>query len=318
MIINSLLSSTKDYSIQNNNNKKKFFLNQKFPNKNAIKNNNNNNITNENSIGQSQKKQKIILPNNSIYEGYLINNEFEGYGEYRSHEYNYFGYFSCGKKNGKGKLEDFEKKLEYTGDFKDNMKDGYGEEKYQDGSVYIGQFKKNMKNGNGNLILGGGGGAHYGYEGMFKNDKISGKGKFKWNDNKEYIGEWEDNEISGYGTIHEGKMLHIGFFKHNLKDGYGSTFYEEQNFALLGKWENDLIEGSAILINLSENNNNGIIDINNEIIVGMTKGEITDMNLEEDDLNKFKNSRDYKELIKLYKEKFFFDYIKYTNEKDED
>lgn len=318
MIINSLLSSTKDYSIQNNNNKKKFFLNQKFPNKNAIKNNNNNNITNENSIGQSQKKQKIILPNNAIYKGYLINNEFEGYGEYRSHEYNYFGYFSCGKKNGKGKLEDFEKKLEYTGDFKDNMKNGYGEEKYQDGSVYIGQFKKNMKNGNGNLILGGGGGAHYGYEGMFKNDKISGKGKFKWNDNKEYIGEWEDNEISGYGTIHEGKMLHIGFFKHNLKDGYGSTFYEEQNFALLGKWENDLIEGSAILINLSENNNNGIIDINNEIIVGMTKGEITDMNLEEDDLNKFKNSRDYKELIKLYKEKFFFDYIKYTNEKDED
>ena len=318
MIINSLLSSTKDNSIQNNNNKKKFFLNQKFPNKNAIKNNNNNNIINENSIGQSQKKQKIILPNNAIYEGYLINNEFEGYGEYRSHTYNYFGYFSCGKKNGKGKLEDFEKKLEYSGDFKDNMKDGYGEEKYQDGSVYIGQFKKNMKNGNGNLVLGGGGGAHYGYEGMFKNDKIWGKGKFKWNDNKEYIGEWEDNEISGYGIIHEGKMLHIGYFKHNLKEGYGTTFYEEQNFALLGKWESDFIEGSAILINLSENNNNGIIDINNEIIVGMTKGEITDMNLEEDDLNKFKNSKDYKELIKLYKEKFFFDYIKYTNEKDED
>ena len=318
MIINSLLSSTKDNSIQNNNNKKKFFLNQKFPNKNAIKNNNNNNIINENSIGQSQKKQKIILPNNAIYEGYLINNEFEGYGEYRSHAYNYFGYFSCGKKNGKGKLEDFEKKLEYSGDFKDNMKDGYGEEKYQDGSVYIGQFKKNMKNGNGNLVLGGGGGAHYGYEGMFKNDKIWGKGKFKWNDNKEYIGEWEDNEISGYGIIHEGKMLHIGYFKRNLKEGYGTTFYEEQNFALLGKWESDLIEGSAILINLSENNNNGIIDINNEIIVGMTKGEITDMNLEEDDLNKFKNSKDYKELIKLYKEKFFFDYIKYTNEKDED
>ena len=35
------------------------------------------------------------------------------------------------------------------------MKDCYGEEKYQDGSVYIGEFKKNMKNGNGNLILGG-------------------------------------------------------------------------------------------------------------------------------------------------------------------
>ena len=50
------------------------------------------------------------------------------------------------------------KLLEYIGDFKDNMKDGVGEEKYQDGSIYIGQFKKNMKNGKGNLILGGGNG----------------------------------------------------------------------------------------------------------------------------------------------------------------
>ena len=116
---------------------------------------------------QKSKKQRIILPNNVFYEGYLINNEFNGYGEYRSPYYNYFGYFSYGKKNGKGKLEDFEKKLEYNGDFKDDMKDGFGEEKYQDGSIYIGQFKQNMKNGNGNLILAGGN--NYGYNGMFIN-----------------------------------------------------------------------------------------------------------------------------------------------------
>ena len=317
--MNSVLSSTKDNSIQNNNNKKKIFLNPKLSTQNQIIKNlkNNNNITNENTIRQSKKKQKIILPNNAIYEGYLINNEFDGYGEYKCQSYNYFGYFSCGKKSGKGKLEDFEKKLEYLGDFKDDFKEGYGEEKYQDGSVYIGQFEKNMKNGNGNLILGGGG-PHYGYVGMFKNDKISGKGKFKWNDNKEYIGDWLDNEISGYGIFHEGKMLHIGFFKHNLKDGFGTTFYEEQNFALLGNWEKDLIEGSAILINLSENNSSDIPDMHNEIIVGMTKGEITNMNLEEFELNKFKKSKDYNELIKLYKEKFFVDDTKYTNEKDED
>ena len=113
-------------------------------------------------------------------------------------------------------------------------------------------------------------------------------------------------------------MLHIVFFKHNLKEGFGTSFQEEQNFTLLGKWEKDLIEGSAILINLSENNANGILDIHKEIIVCITKGEITKMNLEEDELNKFKNSKDYNELIKLYKEKFFFDFIKYTNEKIED
>ena len=314
--MNEVLSSTKDNSLQNNNHKKKVFLNSK--NKNKIENkkiNSINNINSENSLKQKMKKKKMILSNNAVYEGSLNNNEFDGYGEYRSPSYNYFGYFSCGKKSGKGKLEDFVKKLEYSGDFKNNMKDGFGEEKYLDGSIYIGQFKQGMKNGKGNLILGGG--KNYGYSGMFKDDKIWGKGKFKWNENKEYIGEWEDDEISGYGIIREGKMWHVGFFKHNLKEGFGATFYVEQNFALLGKWENDLIEGCAILINLEENSHNGNVNLDNEIIVSMNKGEITNMSLEEEEINKFKNNKDYHEVIKLYKEKFYFDYCKYSNEKGE-
>ena len=311
--MNEVLSSTKDNSMQNNNHKKKVFLNSK--NKNKIENKKTNNINSENSLKQKMKKKKMILSNNAVYEGSLNNNEFDGYGEYRSPSYNYFGYFSCGKKSGKGKLEDFVKKLEYSGDFKNNMKDGFGEEKYLDGSIYIGQFKQGMKNGKGNLILGGG--KNYGYSGMFKDDKIWGKGKFKWNENKEYIGEWEDDEISGYGIIREGKMWHVGFFKHNLKEGFGATFYVEQNFALLGKWENDLIEGCAILINLEENNHNGNVNLDNEIIVSMNKGEITNMSLEEEEINKFKNNKDYHEVIKLYQEKFYFDYCKYSNEKGE-
>ena len=311
--MNEVLSSTKDNSMQNNNHKKKVFLNSK--NKNKIENKKMNNINSENSMKQKMKKKKMILSNNAVYEGSLNNNEFDGYGEYRSPSYNYFGYFSCGKKSGKGKLEDFVKKLEYSGDFKNNMKDGFGEEKYLDGSIYIGQFKQGMKNGKGNLILGGG--KNYGYSGMFKDDKIWGKGKFKWNENKEYIGGWEDDEVSGYGIIREGKMWHVGFFKHNLKEGFGATFYVEQNFALLGKWENDLIEGCAILINLEENNHNGNINLDNEIIVSMNKGEITNMSLDEEEINKFRNNKDYHEVIKLYKEKFYFDYCKYSNEKGE-
>ena len=117
--MNEVLSSTKDNSMQNNNHKKKVFLNSK--NKNKIENkktNNINNINSENSLKQKMKKKKMILSNNAVYEGSLNNNEFDGYGEYRSPSYNYFGYFSCGKKSGKGKLEDFVKKLEYSGDFK--------------------------------------------------------------------------------------------------------------------------------------------------------------------------------------------------------
>jgi hypothetical protein len=112
----------------------------------------------------------------------MKNNEFDGYGEYKCKDYNYIGYFSKGNKSGKGKMEDFVKNCEYEGDFKNNMKNGYGEEKYRDGSVYKGEFKDNMKHGKGILLLHGSG--SYGYEGEFKNDKICGKGKFKWNDKK--------------------------------------------------------------------------------------------------------------------------------------
>jgi len=318
MIITSLLSSTKDNSIQKiqnnpNKTKKKLFLNQNLPNANNIKNNINNNINNEDSSKKSPQKKIIKLPNNAIYEGYIINNEFDGYGEYRSPSYNYYGYFSLGKKNGKGKLEDFVQKLEYIGDFKDNMKEGFGEEKYQDGSKYIGQFKQNMKNGKGNLIIDGD--KCYGYSGMFKNDKIAGKGKFKWSEDKQYIGEWDNDEISGYGILHEGKIIRIGTFQHDLKEGYGTMFYTDQNCALLGKWEKNFMEGYAILINLDEKNN---VE-NNGIIVGMNKGEISNVSLDEDELNKFKESKDYKKMMTLFEEKYYGDYIKYiNNEKNDD
>ena len=206
------------------------------------------------------------------------------------------------------------------------MKNGYGVEKYRDGSIYRGEFKDDMKHGKGLLLLQGD--ENFGYEGEFKNDKIAGKGKFKFNERKEYIGDWDNNEICGYGIIIEGKMRHIGYFMHDIKEGFGATFYVDQNFVLIGKWENDLIEGPAILINLPENNNsneniiesnnntnnNANGDINNEIIVGMCKGEIINMNLDEEDLFKFKNSRDYQEMSNLYKDKFYPDYQKYIND----
>ena len=47
----------------------------------------------------------------------------------------------------------------------------------------------------------------------------------------------------------------------------------------------------------------------------MNKGEITNMNLEEDELNKFKNNKEYGEMTKLFKKKFYLDYIEYTKDK---
>ena len=170
------------------------------------------------------------------------------------------------------------------------------------------------------------------YKGDFKNDKISGKGRFKWNEKKQYIGEWDNNELSGYGILINKNTKHIGFFSHNNKHGYGACFFEDQ-FAIIGKWENDYIEGLAItiqLINLYQSSNNNINtsneynnnsnsisneDLNNNIqIVKTYKGEIVQKDLDIDEVNEFKSSNEYNDMIQLYKEKFYVDFI-HNNEK---
>ena len=165
------------------------------------------------------------------------------------------------------------------------------------------------------------------YKGDFRNDKISGKGRFKWNEKKQYIGEWDNNELSGYGILINKNTKHIGYFAHNNKHGYGAYFFEDQ-YAILGKWDNDFIEGLAItiqLINLSQSSNNIINtsneynnntnSISNEIfnnniqIVKTYKGEIVQKDLDIDEVNEFKSSNEYNDMIQLYKEKFYVDFI---------
>jgi len=305
-------------------NKKKIFLPNKNEN-NKIQNTTNNirtNINNVNKdnkdINKENKKQKIILSDQSVYEGEIKDNKFEGKGEYRTKDYKYYGDFSSGKRHGKGNLEDFEKNIKYKGDFRNNMKEGYGEEKYLDGSIYKGEFKEDLKHGKGTLLLQEN--SNYGYDGEFKYDQKSGKGKFKWSEKKEYIGEWSQDEICGYGILKEDKIIHIGFFLDNIKNGLGASFYLENNFVLLGNWENDIINDFAILINLSKTNNNFYFlnayinfEKQNKIIIKICKGNIN-KRIDEEDLLKFTNSNEYEKMGKIYNEKFFPDYQNYIKE----
>ena len=41
---------------------------------------------------------------------------------------------------------------------------------------------------------------------------------------KEYNGEWDNNELFGYGVLIDKNCKHIGYFQHNKKHGYGSSF----------------------------------------------------------------------------------------------
>ena len=257
------------------------------------------NIVNKKRNGQG----KLILSDQTCYEGNFKNGLYDGYGCYKTKNYIYKGEFLSGKKQGKGKLENFINKSIYEGEFKNDLKDGYGEEKYPDGSVYKGGYVAGMKEGTGVLTLKREKNISV-YEGQFKKDKLWGKGKFKFDEKKEYSGEWENNEISGFGILSENNIKHIGYFLHDKKEGLGASFYPVQKFVLIGNWVNDIIDGVGIISNLNDTN-----IISNEKIVIMKDGNIIKNVKEENEIIEIKNSKDYNDKIKLYQEQLFPKYL---------
>ena len=262
---------------------------------------------------------KLILADQSYYEGNFKDGLFDGNGYYKTKTYIYKGEFLSNKKNGKGKLEYLNKKSVYEGEFKNDMKNGYGEEKYNDGSMYKGYFVNNMKEGKGILTLKKEKNNSV-YEGEFKKDKICGRGIYKWDEKKIYNGEWINNEISGFGILTENNIKHVGYFSNDKKEGYGASFFIEKGFVLLGKWVNDKMEGVALIFskNFKEDKNNINFDdnIKNEKIVMMKEGNIINGNLSDDDINKIKNDQVYNDLIKFYKDKFIPEFYKPINISD--
>ena len=255
---------------------------------------------------------KLILADQSYYEGNFKDGEFNGNGYFRTRNYTYKGQFIAGKKDGKGKLESFNTKSIYEGEFKNDMKEGYGIEKYNDGSIYKGHYKNGMKEGTGILSLKKEKKNSI-FEGEFKDDKIWGKGIYKWENGKQYEGEWENNEISGFGILTEKNIKHIGYFSHDKKEGYGASFYIENKFVLLGKWINDIIEGIAVIFSLNEINNINF-DNKEEKIVIMKEGNIINSNLTEEEIKEIKlKNEEYINIIKLFKEKFIKEYFKEIN-----
>ena len=265
------------------------------------------------SDGKRNGKGKLIFPDGSTYEGDFKNNEFDGFGIYKSKSYIYEGNFVKGKMSGKGKYEDLIKETTYEGDFFDDKKNGTGVEKYSNGFIYKGEFKNGIKEGKGTLILKNYKNKDKVYTGEFKNNQIHGIGEMKFSSKKDYYGEWVNNEMSGYGMAHDGNLRHFGFFSHNIKEGFGASFYDDQKCVFVGSWEDDLVTGPSILMNLDVEDNNVDRIIENENIVGTYKGEIIDFKLSEKDINVFKSSEEYQELINLFKSKFYPDYLNCTN-----
>ena len=114
----------------------------------------------------------------------------------------YEGEWKRDKEHGKGKLMTADRsRIIYEGEFERGRMQGQGTYYYAQadnsvldkatlGARYIGEFKENMRNGFGQYFLPDGSI----YNGMWREGMMNGKGIFTWPDKSTYDGEWKDGK----------------------------------------------------------------------------------------------------------------------------
>ncbi|XP_064887684.1 radial spoke head 10 homolog B isoform X4 [Columba livia] len=149
----------------------------------------------------------------SIYEGSVKNGLRHGFGFFRSGTcpVSYIGYWCKGKRHGKGTVYyDKEHTSWYSGDWVNNIKEGWGMRCYKSGNTYEGQWEKNVRHG---------------------------RGRMRWlTANQEYMGQWVYGIQHGYGTHiwflkrmpmsqYPLRNQYIGDFVNGQRHGHGKFIY---------------------------------------------------------------------------------------------
>ena len=154
---------------------------------------------------------------NSIFEGELQNNTFNGIG-----------------------IESFKDGAIYYGQFYNNKKHGIGTYIWKDDSQYQGQWKNGEMNGLG--IFSDDKGRNY--EGSWIDGKMDGLGIFKWGDGRKYLGNFKNDKREGFGIYMWKNPLKIytGFWKEGTQNGYGNIYtpFKEKSYL----WNNGKINKS--------------------------------------------------------------------------
>lgn len=95
-----------------------------------------------------------------------------------------------GKKQGKCTWFDEKQRATLEGDFKDDLIEGRGQKKFENGQVYDGEFKKGLEEGRGTLTMIDG----RKFEGPFSNGKANGKGFLITDTGKRIEQTWKDGK----------------------------------------------------------------------------------------------------------------------------
>lgn len=148
-----------------------------------------------------------LLTANYHYVGFFHEGKAEGYGEEtcESGEEMYYGYFENGQRHGLGVMirrsnnlngpGEGELKMEYSGEWFEGQRTGWGFLKKSNRLEYFGQFLRGIQMGIGETIFSDGAK----FLGEYSYGKKAGFGKSVSQDQQTYIGEWLSDQKHGTG-----------------------------------------------------------------------------------------------------------------------
>ena len=191
----------------------------------------------------------------------------------------------------------------YEGEWKSDKRDGYGRLIECESNWHVGFWKKDLRDGFGTRLIEDG----RRIEGMFVNDKVSGEAQITCPNGSYYKGFFKDNIfISGTGKeIYSSGKEYTGQFVDGKYSGEGTLTYEDGSI-YKGNFKNGMGNGQGSLTKKSKvryegNFINGFYDGNGEIFFtdgSKYKGLFKNGNREGKGLYTSNNNREFRQLWK--------------------
>jgi len=191
--------------------------------------------------------QRTVTFKNEDEEGFKT-----GLNTIKRDQEEYYGKFikigSDVRLDGVGRYRNNQSNSSFEGNFSGGNINGFGVEKWEDGSIYIGEYKDGSKNGIGTLKFDDGSI----YQGEFKDNDICGIGSFSKADGSVQKGCFKRNKLTGYViiTLPDDKVYEGEYVK-DKKEGFGILYDCNKQRAYVGTWMNSKMEGEGCVI---ENN----------------------------------------------------------------
>jgi len=133
----------------------------------------------------------------------------------------------------------------YTGQWKGNMRDGFGLQNWADGAVYHGEWRENKAHGKGRFTHVDGSV----YIGEWQNNMAHGLGIYYQMDGPKYEGGWREDVREGPGveTSTDGSTFQ-GEWRNGHKQGCGVCTWAENVGEYYGAWEQSSMTGAGFYI----------------------------------------------------------------------